>query len=293
MRTALFYLLLSGVVFAQSADSSPKFEVAAIRNGTVPLQRGGPGGAGIQPGLYGCTGGPGTPDPGVLRCNVSVEELVRTAYQLMPYQFTAPDWMRASWFEIDARVPAGSTKEQLFVMERDLLAERFKLAVHWNKKEMQVYEMAVGKEGPKFKEWVDLPPLPPGATPYDRPKGPLKASDLRPDPDSSTEWQTIYGSHSRRGRMSMNDLGGYLSENLERPVINSTGLKGEYDIMLDFVMEPRPFPGRAPAPDPPPLAAGPTLLNAVESQLGLNLEAKKGMIDVLVIDHIDKTPTEN
>jgi uncharacterized protein (TIGR03435 family) len=293
MRTVLFSLLLSGVgcVLAQSADSSPKFEVAAIRPGNAPAGRG----AGIQPGLYGCTGGPGTPDPGTLRCNVSFGELLRMAYQLMPYQFTAADWMRTSWFEIDAKIPVGSTKEQLFVMQQNLLAERFKLAVHWDKKQMQIYEMAVGKDGPKFKEWVDLPPLAPGATPYDRPKsaGPLKASDLRPNPDSPTEWQTIYGSHSRRGKMSMNDLGAYLSVQLDQPVINSTGLKGEYDIMLDYVMEPRPLPGRAPNPDPPPLAAGPTLLKAVESQLGLKLESKKGTIDVLVIDHIDKTPTEN
>jgi uncharacterized protein (TIGR03435 family) len=94
----------------------------------------------------------------------------------------------------------------------------------------------------------------------------------------------------------MSALADYLSHNLERPVIDATGLAGNYDIMLDFVMEPvqrGPCPPRCRPADPPPLAAAPTLLKAVESQLGLKLESKKGMIDILVIDHLEKTPTAN
>ncbi len=87
----------------------------------------------------------------------------------------------------------------------------------------------------------------------------------------------------------MEALAGCLSVRLSRPVIDATGLTGEYDIMLDFVQEPsaRPAfvpPDDAPAPDPPVLAAGPTLLNAVQSQLGLKLESKKAMIDVMIVD---------
>jgi len=223
--------------------------------------------------------------------------LVRQAYQLKSYQFTAPDWMQDNRFEIDAKIPAGATQEQTYLMEQNLLAERFKLAAHFDKKEMQIYEMTVGKDGQKFKEWVDLPPLVPGATAYDRPpsaRGPIKAADLRPAPNSPAEWQTVNGRHSRRGKQSMGALADYLSRNLERPVIDATGLAGNYDIMLDFVMEPVQ---RGPCPPlclpAAPLAAGPTLLKAVESQLGLKLESKKGMIDILVIDHIEKVPTAN
>jgi uncharacterized protein (TIGR03435 family) len=219
------------------------------------------------------------------------------AYQLKSYQFTPPDWMRDSWFEIDAKIPAGATQDLTYLMEQNLLAERFKLAAHFDKKEMQIYEMTVGKDGQKFKEWVDLPPLAPGATAYDRPpsaKGPIKAADLQPTPNSTADWQTVNGSHSRRGKQSMGDLAHYLSVELERPVIDATGLAGKYDIMLDFVMEPVQ---RGPCPPlclpAAPLAAGPTLFKAVESQLGLKLESKKGMIDVLVIDHIERAPTAN
>jgi uncharacterized protein (TIGR03435 family) len=215
------------------------------------------------------------------------------AYNLRAYQFTPPDWMRASWFQIDANIPAGSTKEQVRLMEQNLLAERFKLAVHFVKKEMQIYEMTVGADGVKFKEWADLPPLADGATPYDRVRsGSLKAADLRPAPDSPAEWQFIDGRHSRRGKHSMEKLAAYLSGQMERPVLDATGLTGEYDIMLDFVMEPRRV-NFLPAPPEVSLAAGPTLVKAVESQLGLRMESKKGMIDMLVIDHVEKVPTEN
>src|SRR4029077_20836895 len=91
------------------------------------------------------------------------------------------------------------------------------------------------------KEWVDLPPLAPGATPYDRApsaRGPIKATDLRPTPNSPIEWQTVNGGHSRRGKHSMSELAQYLSRPLERPVIDATRLAGNYDIMLDYVMEP-------------------------------------------------------
>jgi uncharacterized protein (TIGR03435 family) len=188
---------------------------------------------------------------------------------------------------------AGSTKEQMRLMEQNLLAERFKLAAHFVNKEMQIYEMTVGAGGVKFKEWADLPPLADGPTPGDRVRsGTLKAADLRPLPDSPVEWQSIDGRHSRRGKHSMEFLAAYLSGQLERPVLDATGLTGEYDITLDFVMEPRRvnLPGVAPEVS---LAAGPTLVKAVETQLGLRMESKKGMIDVLVIDHVEKVPTEN
>ena len=216
------------------------------------------------------------------------------AYGLKAYQFTPPDWMQQSYFQIDAVVPAGTTKTQELLMEQNLLAERFKLAVHFVPKEMQVYEMTVGTGGVKFKEWMDLPPLAEGATAYDRPagaKGPITAADLRPGPGSPAEWQYTDGRHSRRGKHSMESLGVYLSGQFERPVLDATALKGEYDIMLDYVMEPKSIPGFAP-PDVPP-AAGPSLAKTVETQLGLRLESKKATIPVMVLDRMERTPTEN
>jgi uncharacterized protein (TIGR03435 family) len=278
------------IALAQAPAPPAQFEVAAIKPSSGPQR----GRAEIATPL-GCRGGPGTPDPGRMSCREALGYFVMRAYQLKSYQFTPPDWMRDSWFEIDAKIPAGATQEQMYLMEQNLLAERFKLVVHFDKKEMQVYEMTVGKDGQKFKEWIDLPPLTPGAAASDRAsaRGPIKAADLRPAPDNPIEWQTVNGSHSRRGKQSMGELGQYLSVKLERPVIDATGLAGDYDILLDYVVEPAQPPCPPVCTDPPPLAAGPTLLKAVESQLGLKLESKKGMIDVLVIDHIEKFPTEN
>jgi uncharacterized protein (TIGR03435 family) len=288
--------LCGSIALAQAPAPPVQFEVAAIKPSPGPQRMPGRVEVATPPG---CRGGPSTPDPGRLSCLETMATLVRNAYQLKSYQFTPPDWMQSTWFQIDAKVPAGASQEQMHLMELNLLAERFKLAAHFDKKEMQIYEMTVGKDGQKFKEWVDLPPLPPGTSAYDRAlstKGSIKAADLRHAPNGTAEWMTVNGNRSKRGDLSMGALAQYLSANLERPVIDATGLAGQYDIMLDFVMEPVP---RGPCPplclpaDPPPLAAGPTLLKAVESQLGLKLESKKGMIDILVIDHIEKVPTEN
>jgi uncharacterized protein (TIGR03435 family) len=285
-------VLCASLLLAVAAHAQPTtFEVASIRPGTAPTNRNDP------TRLIGCTGGPGTADPGRLRCDESLSDLIATAYQLKPYQFTAPDWMQSSRFEITANIPAGATQQQLRLMEQNLLAERFKLAVHFVKKEMQTYEMTVGKDGPKFKEWDDVLARTEGDGPRAGP--PKRAADLRLRPNSdSVEYQDLNGLRHLRGKKSMEALAGNLSARLGRPVIDATGLTGEYDIMLDFVQEPAPRPAflrpdDAPAPDPPVLAAGPTLISAVQSQLGLKLEPKKGMIDVLIVDRVEKAPTGN
>ena len=87
----------------------------------------------------------------------------------------------------------------------------------------------------------------------------------------------------------MQQLAAYLSNGLDHPVLDATGLKNDYDVMLDFVADQPPLPGR----EPEPPAVGPTLRNAVESQLGLLLELKKTAIDALVIDHLERTPAGN
>ncbi len=130
------------------AQAPVQFEVAAIKPSSGPQRALGRAQIATPPG---CSGGPGTSDPGRLSCLETVATLVRQAYQLKSYQFTPPDWMQATWFQIDAKIPAGATQEQAHLMEQSLLAERFELAAHFDKKEMQIYEMTVGKDGQKFK----------------------------------------------------------------------------------------------------------------------------------------------
>jgi uncharacterized protein (TIGR03435 family) len=76
------------------------------------------------------------------------------AYDIPQYQLSAPDWMVDTRFDITAKIPPGTTEEQLRLMEQTLLVERFRLTVHHETKEMQVYELTVGKNGPRLKESV-------------------------------------------------------------------------------------------------------------------------------------------
>jgi len=143
--------LLVSCAYAQPADSSLKFEVASVREGPprIPVQK-----------LDGCEGGAGTPDPVRLTCRITLYSSIIQAYDLKTHQFLPPDWTGITWFGIDAVVPPDTTKEQLHVMERNPLDERFHLAAHFEKKERQIYEMTIGTGGPEFQEWTDEPLLP-------------------------------------------------------------------------------------------------------------------------------------
>ena len=82
---------------------------------------------------------------------MNLGNLIATAYNIMHFQLTGPDWMQNQRFEVVAKVPEGSTKEQLFLMLQNALAERFKLAIHHEMKDMQKYELTVPKNGAKLK----------------------------------------------------------------------------------------------------------------------------------------------
>ena len=230
---------------------------------------------------YGCSGGPGTSDPGRFTCNAaSLAELVYSAYHRKPYEVALPDWMSRTYYNVAASIPAGSTAEQFRLMQQNLLAERFKMTVHSDKKEVPVYDLLVGKDGPKCKE---------------------TAADPTPEDGIVTgDYQEVGGRVRHRAKQTMEELAWYLTVRSGRPVFDVTGLTATYDIVLNYVQEPSgrglgrgaasPDGGVGSASDP---VGGPTLIGAVQSQLGLMLEAKKGMIDILVVDHAERVPTEN
>jgi uncharacterized protein (TIGR03435 family) len=114
------------------------------------------------------------------------------AFNLKRYQSKFPAWMETAWFDITAIVPAGATKEDLRVMEQDLLKERFKLATHVEKRKMQVYLLSVAKNGPKLKEARD-PAAPEDISPISGP-APLGKSKL--DADGFLVLPRGYGSSS-------------------------------------------------------------------------------------------------
>ena len=101
-------------------------------------------------------GGPGSPDPGqITYSNVSLKQVLTNAYGIKSYQVSGPKWLDSERFDIVAKIAMGATKEQFQMMLQNLLAERFKLAVHHETKELPIYALVVGKGGPKLKETVD------------------------------------------------------------------------------------------------------------------------------------------
>jgi len=133
-------LLIGGGAFGQTFAERPSFEVASIK----PHVR--PPGNGLR--RVGSRGGPGSGDPTRYSIeNMTPANLVTMAYDIAFYQLSAPDWMERDRFDIAARVPEGSTKEQLPLMLQRLLGERFGLKVHFEKREMPAYELVVAKRG--------------------------------------------------------------------------------------------------------------------------------------------------
>jgi uncharacterized protein (TIGR03435 family) len=133
--------------YSAYAQTAPKleFEVASIKPSPPP-----PAGVGS---VVFCRGGPGTNDPGLYTCgNINLSALIGTAYRVPYYRLSAPDWMQMTRFDVRAVVPEGTTKEQFTTMLQNLLADRFRVVVHRESREIQRYELVVAKNGPKFKE---------------------------------------------------------------------------------------------------------------------------------------------
>jgi uncharacterized protein (TIGR03435 family) len=269
--------LACGLVHGQTGDSQPSFEAASVRPSTpLPVN--------AQPAerRAGCTGGPGTSDPGTWSCHrILLSELILRANALGAVDrdlLKAPGWMDEARFEITAKVPPGTTKDQFRAMLRALLEERFHLASHHEKQEAPVYALVIAKSGSKIKEAPDKPAA------ADNNPGPRS---YPPDSDGypvipPTESATFANGH--RWTMhavgeSMEQFARELKFRLDRPVVDETGLRGKYEILLRWINGPL-------SPD------GPDLTEAIERQLGLKLQPKKAAIDVIVIDHADKAPTE-
>jgi uncharacterized protein (TIGR03435 family) len=260
-------------------------------------------------------GGPGTDDPGqITYVNVPLRNIVMNAYGVKNFQISGPGWLDTGHFDVLAKVPKGATEEDLKIMLQNLLAERFQLKLHREKKELPIYALVVARNGPKLKESAEDTPA---------------AADAPAPPPPSGGRVTVgkdgFPQMPRGGRggmmMMINNgrlrLAGYkqsisamtdmLSNQVGRPVVDQTGLTGKYDFSLEFAPEegqmmrgpmgamPPPPPGAGPGPaDSAPDSPAPAnLFTALQEQLGLKLEPKKGPVDFLVIDHIEKTPSEN
>jgi uncharacterized protein (TIGR03435 family) len=284
------------------AQAPLTFEVASVRVADPkPPRTPMPAAGDIQ-------GGPGTADPTRISYTwVQVRRLLMAAFALPLDQISGSDWVMGqdARFDIVANVPAGATKEQAGEMLLNLLKDRFHLAYHREKKDFDMYTLVVAKGGPKLKDAAPaegpLPPPPAPGTP--RQRAPLDRDGFPQLPAGRTNFQGVGNNGVARFtfRMStpqalLTTIGPSLGSSRS---VDKTGLTGKYDFTLEFSQAGLPGPlGRGPAAVPPEAAndtsdPAPDLFNAIEKQLGLKLEKSKTQLDVVVIDHMDKTPTEN
>lgn len=269
----LLLCLCACALAAQTPDSQVVFEVATVKHG--------------PPRDYSASsrGGPGTADPTTYTIeNYPMSSLLEIAYGLSSYRIFGPAWLAEERFTIAAKLPAGTTKEQLMLMMRTLLVERFKIAAHIERKEIAGYDLIVAKGGLKMA----ASPGPPNEddAPVSWPTKPDKEGYPNLPPGRQA-FMTAAGGRIRWRFVdeSMDTLASKLADNVGRPIVDATGLTGKYDFEIYWSAD-------AMSADPP-ADSGSSLFTAVQQQLGLKLEPKKVPGDTVVIDRIERTPREN
>jgi uncharacterized protein (TIGR03435 family) len=241
-----------------AADADPAFEVATIK----PSDPSRPGK------LFTVRGAD------VLTINTTLSDLVMYAYGLHPKQITgAPAWLESEKYDLTGRpdTPGQPSVAQMGIMLRKLIADRFELKFHRDKKEMSVYVLKVGKDGPKFAKSERDPDSLPGLF-FRGPGTNLNVTNATMDQFANLLQSTV----------------------LDKPVLDQTGLNEKYDFILKWTPDPGQLLGLGGPPPPPPDPgdAPPDLFTAIQQQLGLKLESSKAPADVIVIDHVSK-PSEN
>jgi uncharacterized protein (TIGR03435 family) len=196
--------------------------------------------------------------------NQNLRDLIEHAYDVMEWQITGPAWILSERFDVTAKPPAGVSGDQFEAMMQNLLAGRFKLQLHREQQERAVYALVVAKGG-------------------------LKATAAPGEAGAKTNWSR---DHIEAQHMSMAHFAERLSRVADRPVVDATGVAGAFDFELKWT----PDSSRAkPAENSGAQLADlpPSLFTAIEEQLGLKLEPRKAPVEILIVDHAEKVPTEN
>jgi uncharacterized protein (TIGR03435 family) len=232
---------------------------------------------------------------------LSLKDYISIAYRVRLNQIIGPDWLGSQRFDIAGKLPDGSSRSDVNEMLQTLLAERFQLKVHREMKEFPVYALEVAKTGLKATQTV-----PPDAV--------LETADaVNVAAGGSAEGVAISfggGSSFTLGtsafqvkRLTMGMIADMFTRFLDRPVVDMTNLKGGYDLVLDIAPEERlPMMVRSAVaagvvlpPQALALLDGSSMSSLVESmkKVGLSLEARRAPLEVIVVDQMQKTPTEN
>jgi uncharacterized protein (TIGR03435 family) len=245
--------LAVGLLFAQTR---PAFEVTSVKpNKSVDRQ------FGIVP----------SPGGRVRATNSTLRQLINVAYGVPDFRITGnTGWMNTDRFDIDAKAVGDPPRDQLLLMLQSLLADRFKLEVHRETRELPTYDLLLAKGGPKLKEAKCV-----GQPSPQNPCGAFSGS----------------AGHFFARAAKISQLTLFLSTHESRVVVDKTGLTGEYDMDLTWTpVDPPLGPGDVGQAPPDPNA--PSIFTALQEQLGLRAEPSKGPVEILVIDSAEK-PTGN
>lgn len=227
----------------------PAFEVASVRPnpalgppGDIPVN------ANTSPGHFAMRDKP-------------LRYILEWAYGLKDYQIAGPPWMESEpRYDIAANAPGPATDDQMRPMLQTLLAARFQMKSHFEKRELAVYALIRGKGVPKLKQ---------------------------ADPNSAQNAPSIAQGKLRFGNAPLSRLTFLLTRRMDRPALDLTGLLGNFDYVVDlsglgYKNDSSGYDGE-----------GPSVFQAIQDDLGLKLEPGKHLVDVLVIDSVSKVPSRN
>jgi uncharacterized protein (TIGR03435 family) len=258
-RGAVVLLLAAGVDYGQGV-TRPSFEVGSVKpaeplrfDDEVDLFRQ----------LYNAV----KIDPAQVRLtNQTLEYLISSAYRVKTFQISAPAWISSARYDISAKIPDGVTTDLVPEMLQSLLEDRLKLKCHRDSKELDVFVLSVGEGGLKI---------------------PQKPADYK------------FSATAAAWPQKMESLANDLTRAVGRPVMDETGLPGEYMVPRDFRDSvSRAYIGSLHLPSsaaPEGVAAAPSAgdIRLSIQTLGLSLRPGKQSFPLLVVDHAEKTPTEN
>jgi uncharacterized protein (TIGR03435 family) len=242
-----------------AADANPAFEVATIRP-SDPARR---------EQIITLSGAE------VITTNETVHDLINLAYWLHPKQLTGgPAWTESDKYDMAGKpdAPGQPNVDQMKVMIQKLLADRFQLKFHFEKRDLSAYAVRIAKSGAK-----------------------ITTSQF--DPKGLPGWnfgRTAAGTTLTFRNSPMSQVTAILQNFLDQPVVDQSGLSERYDFTLTFTLDAAQAArlGGIPAPAADNPDAAPDLFTAFQQQLGLKLESTKAPVDVMVIDKVER-PSEN
>jgi uncharacterized protein (TIGR03435 family) len=235
--------------FAQTSGGPAEFEVASVKVNTV----------GANEAWRGRENVGNTPATLTMQ-NVRLRTAMAWAYRVQGAQISGPTWLESERYDIFAKAASAVGEEQIRLMLQKLLADRFKLTFHRNTREMSAYVLVVAKGG-------------------------LKVHESTAEGESGVAPAGKMTVLATARRTTVSQLAGLLSTELQTPVVDLTGLKGQYDFAINIApyvtdtVKQEDVPG--------------ILAQAIEEQLGLRLESRRTAIEMLMVDHAEMTPVEN